>query len=245
MTAISQLQKNRSFRSLHSESSVNKRVNRRMNLSFAGCGFLGIYHIGVAVCFKKYAPHILLNRISGASAGGIAACYLLCDLPIMVIVVDCAHSDVLFTAEVVGQSRCLVSSVGQKPLRCYRHVTSRLQFPSPCRGFRVIILVTIDKTVIMVIVVDCAHSDVLFTAEVVGQSRCLVSSVGQKPLRCYRHVTSRLQFPSPCRGFRVIILVTIDKTVISLRSRLSKLQYKEKFNLSQFWYLMEFFGVFA
>ncbi|KAK7874450.1 hypothetical protein R5R35_001542 [Gryllus longicercus] len=53
-----------------------------MNLSFAGCGFLGIYHVGVAVCFKKYAPHLLLNKISGASAGAIAACALLCDLPI-------------------------------------------------------------------------------------------------------------------------------------------------------------------
>ncbi|XP_014229453.1 patatin-like phospholipase domain-containing protein 2 [Trichogramma pretiosum] len=53
-----------------------------MNLSFAGCGFLGIYHVGVAVCFKRYAPHLLLDKISGASAGAIAACCLLCDLPI-------------------------------------------------------------------------------------------------------------------------------------------------------------------
>ncbi|CAH0560430.1 unnamed protein product [Brassicogethes aeneus] len=51
-----------------------------MNLSFAGCGFLGIYHVGVASCFRKYAPHLLLNKISGASAGAIAACALLCDL---------------------------------------------------------------------------------------------------------------------------------------------------------------------
>ncbi|CAL1677562.1 unnamed protein product [Lasius platythorax] len=53
-----------------------------MNLSFAGCGFLGIYHVGVAMCFKKYAPHLSLNKISGASAGAIAACCLLCDLPL-------------------------------------------------------------------------------------------------------------------------------------------------------------------
>lgn len=53
-----------------------------MNLSFAGCGFLGIYHVGVAVCFRKYAPHLLLKKISGASAGAIAACCLLCDLPL-------------------------------------------------------------------------------------------------------------------------------------------------------------------
>ncbi|KAJ8982978.1 hypothetical protein NQ317_001418 [Molorchus minor] len=53
-----------------------------MNLSFAGCGFLGIYHVGVACCFRKYAPHLLLNKISGASAGALAACCLICDLPI-------------------------------------------------------------------------------------------------------------------------------------------------------------------
>ncbi|XP_037934076.1 1-acylglycerol-3-phosphate O-acyltransferase Pnpla3-like [Teleopsis dalmanni] len=53
-----------------------------MNLSFAGCGFLGIYHVGVAVCFKKYAPHLLLEKIGGASAGALSACCLLCDLPL-------------------------------------------------------------------------------------------------------------------------------------------------------------------
>ncbi|XP_068908332.1 patatin-like phospholipase domain-containing protein 2 isoform X2 [Tenebrio molitor] len=53
-----------------------------MNLSFAGCGFLGIYHVGVACCFRKYAPHLLLNKISGASAGAMAACCLLLDLPL-------------------------------------------------------------------------------------------------------------------------------------------------------------------
>ncbi|XP_049791047.1 patanin-like phospholipase domain-containing protein atgl-1 isoform X1 [Schistocerca nitens] len=60
----------------------------KMNLSFAGCGFLGIYHIGVAVCFKKFVPHVLLNKISGASAGAIAACALLCELPIGEITTD-------------------------------------------------------------------------------------------------------------------------------------------------------------
>lgn len=54
----------------------------KMNLSFAGCGFLGIYHVGVACCFRKYAPHLLLNEISGASIGAIAACSLLCDIPL-------------------------------------------------------------------------------------------------------------------------------------------------------------------
>ncbi|XP_029172117.1 patatin-like phospholipase domain-containing protein 2 isoform X2 [Nylanderia fulva] len=49
-----------------------------MNFSFAGGGFLGIYHVGVAIGLKKHVPH-LLNKISGASAGAIAACCLLCD----------------------------------------------------------------------------------------------------------------------------------------------------------------------
>ncbi|XP_011555038.3 uncharacterized protein LOC105386219 [Plutella xylostella] len=59
-----------------------------MNLSFAGCGFLGIYHVGVAVCFKKYAPHLLLGKISGASFGALSACCLLCDVPIGEITSD-------------------------------------------------------------------------------------------------------------------------------------------------------------
>lgn len=53
-----------------------------MNFSFAGCGFLGIYHVGVASCLKKYAPNLLVNKISGASAGALAAVCLLCDSPL-------------------------------------------------------------------------------------------------------------------------------------------------------------------
>jgi patatin-like phospholipase domain-containing protein 2 len=73
----------------------------KYNLSFAGCGFLGIYHgkttrdlydndvsclffikVGVAVCFKKYAPQLLLQKISGASAGALAAACLLTGMPL-------------------------------------------------------------------------------------------------------------------------------------------------------------------
>lgn len=76
-------------------------ITSEMNLSFAGCGFLGIYHVGVACCFRKYAPHLLLNKISGASFGAIAACCLLCDLPLGDIT-----SDVLRVA-VEARSRSL------------------------------------------------------------------------------------------------------------------------------------------
>lgn len=53
-----------------------------MNLSFAGCGFLGIYHVGVAACFRQYAPYVVLGKTSGASAGALAACSLILELPV-------------------------------------------------------------------------------------------------------------------------------------------------------------------
>ncbi|KAH8317449.1 hypothetical protein KR074_005076, partial [Drosophila pseudoananassae] len=54
----------------------------RTSVSFAGCGFLGIYHVGVAVGLRQHAPQLLLERIGGASAGALTACCLLCDLPL-------------------------------------------------------------------------------------------------------------------------------------------------------------------
>ncbi|GAA6087127.1 patatin-like phospholipase domain-containing protein 2 [Tachysurus ichikawai] len=45
------------------------------NISFAGCGFLGIYHIGVASCLQQQAPFLTDNaqNIYGASAGALTA----------------------------------------------------------------------------------------------------------------------------------------------------------------------------
>ncbi|KAK3526281.1 hypothetical protein QTP70_022686 [Hemibagrus guttatus] len=45
------------------------------NISFAGCGFLGIYHIGVASCLQQQAPFLTENaqHIYGASAGALTA----------------------------------------------------------------------------------------------------------------------------------------------------------------------------
>ncbi|CAH3028774.1 unnamed protein product, partial [Porites evermanni] len=53
-----------------------------LNLTFSGCGFLGIYHLGVVSCLKENAP-ALLKRVKcygGASAGSFAAIALLLDL---------------------------------------------------------------------------------------------------------------------------------------------------------------------
>ncbi|KAA0724681.1 Patatin-like phospholipase domain-containing protein 2 [Triplophysa tibetana] len=45
------------------------------NISFAGCGFLGIYHIGVASCLQEQAPFLVENarHVYGASAGALTA----------------------------------------------------------------------------------------------------------------------------------------------------------------------------
>lgn len=48
------------------------------NLSFCGCGFLGMYHVGVASCFHEYAPQLSLHQIAGASAGAIVATAYIC-----------------------------------------------------------------------------------------------------------------------------------------------------------------------
>jgi len=52
---------------------------RSLSLSLSGCGFLGIYHVGVVSCLTKYAPGLLQNRVTGASAGALAAALGLCN----------------------------------------------------------------------------------------------------------------------------------------------------------------------
>lgn len=49
------------------------------NLSLSGCGFLGIYHIGVVSAFREHAPEYLLDKISGCSAGSLVAACAICD----------------------------------------------------------------------------------------------------------------------------------------------------------------------
>uniref|UniRef100_A0A8B9PPF5 triacylglycerol lipase n=1 Tax=Apteryx owenii TaxID=8824 RepID=A0A8B9PPF5_APTOW len=48
------------------------------SVSFAGCGFLGVYHIGAATCLQEHAPHIIRDarHIYGASAGALAGAVL-------------------------------------------------------------------------------------------------------------------------------------------------------------------------
>lgn len=54
----------------------------KLNITFSGCGFLGIYHVGVASALKDRAPKLLerIENFGGASAGALAAGSLLCGI---------------------------------------------------------------------------------------------------------------------------------------------------------------------
>jgi len=56
----------------------DRRPLLRMNLSFAGCGFLGIYHLGVVKALSIHGRKFLMNvqRFAGASAGALVAAAL-------------------------------------------------------------------------------------------------------------------------------------------------------------------------
>lgn len=57
-----------------------------MEISFGGCGFLGVYHIGVGKCFEDNARHLLkrFKGFYGASAGSICAAAAACRCDSMV-----------------------------------------------------------------------------------------------------------------------------------------------------------------
>uniref|UniRef100_A0A8C3X3J7 Patatin-like phospholipase domain-containing protein 5 n=1 Tax=Catagonus wagneri TaxID=51154 RepID=A0A8C3X3J7_9CETA len=50
------------------------------SLSFAGAGFLGLYHVGVTHCLSQRAPHLLrgASRYYGSSSGSLIAVSILC-----------------------------------------------------------------------------------------------------------------------------------------------------------------------
>ncbi|NXD16528.1 PLPL4 protein, partial [Nothocercus nigrocapillus] len=52
---------------------------KHLNLSFAACGFLGIYHLGAAAALYRHGKKLLkvVKAFAGASAGSLAATVLL------------------------------------------------------------------------------------------------------------------------------------------------------------------------
>ena len=61
-----------------------KSFKERSTLSFGGCGFMGIYHVGVAECVQRYARDLIApdKIICGTSAGAMIAVSLKIGLPL-------------------------------------------------------------------------------------------------------------------------------------------------------------------
>ncbi|XP_071165546.1 patatin-like phospholipase domain-containing protein 4 isoform X2 [Mytilus edulis] len=59
----------------------DNNYEKEMNLSLCGCGFLGIYHLGVAACLKQHGASFLssIQKVAGASAGALVASVLVID----------------------------------------------------------------------------------------------------------------------------------------------------------------------
>ena len=60
-------------------SGIPSPAAAEYHLSFSGCGFQGLYHIGVASCIKKHAPYMFEGKVAGCSAGGLIAACSICD----------------------------------------------------------------------------------------------------------------------------------------------------------------------
>lgn len=56
--------------------------NNKIQLTFSGCGFLGIYHLGVVESFRSKVPNFLnkIDRVYGCSAGALVGVMLLCGI---------------------------------------------------------------------------------------------------------------------------------------------------------------------
>lgn len=55
-------------------------VKKVVDLSFAGSGFLGMFHVGSLAAFRKYKSEVSINNCLGASSGALIACAAVGDI---------------------------------------------------------------------------------------------------------------------------------------------------------------------
>ena len=57
------------------ERCRKKNARERTICSFAGCGFMGMYHVGIGMCLQEHAEDYLckITKMYGASAGSIVS----------------------------------------------------------------------------------------------------------------------------------------------------------------------------
>eukprot|EP00092_Neocalanus_flemingeri_P087205 GFUD01110005.1.p1 GENE.GFUD01110005.1~~GFUD01110005.1.p1 ORF type:complete len:335 (+),score=70.95 GFUD01110005.1:39-1043(+) len=53
---------------------------RRPSVSFAGCGFIGVYQIGATAALRQFAPYLLQSDILGSSSGALIAISLVANM---------------------------------------------------------------------------------------------------------------------------------------------------------------------
>lgn len=59
-------------------------LKKDWSISFAGCGFMGIYYVGAASCVLERFPSLIqdASKICGASAGALMAAVVTLGLPL-------------------------------------------------------------------------------------------------------------------------------------------------------------------
>uniref|UniRef100_A0A915JG72 PNPLA domain-containing protein n=1 Tax=Romanomermis culicivorax TaxID=13658 RepID=A0A915JG72_ROMCU len=80
MQAALQKRKQRTLAEDKKDKATTLKLDK-VALSFCGCGFLGIYHLGSASCFRKHATRFLRDSVAcvaGASMGSVAAALVIC-----------------------------------------------------------------------------------------------------------------------------------------------------------------------
>ncbi|UXI15896.1 chloride channel protein 2 [Sarcoptes scabiei] len=80
----------------------NLTATKQISFSFSGCGFLGLYHFGVASCLREYAPINHTTKFLGASAGSLAALALACDVPLGASTTEILHVAMRARARALG-----------------------------------------------------------------------------------------------------------------------------------------------
>lgn len=76
-----------------------------INLSFAACGFLGIYHLGAVGAFLRHGDRLLgsLGACAGASAGALVAAVMVTAPDRVEVNVDDDDDDVMLSSLLADQ----------------------------------------------------------------------------------------------------------------------------------------------
>lgn len=106
--------------------NANRERIYKASLSLSGCGFLSIYHAGVCAAIKEYAPQLLQNRISGASAGSIIAAGVICNV--------CISHAARFFLSVVSEIRSYTFGVLNRDFDLMKMVRTKLNAILPANA---------------------------------------------------------------------------------------------------------------